>query len=236
MLSSKHPDPLEMDRYLGHFSEHRRSVHYSIGQGPRFRMPRNASFPGPGHYKTDRDWPENEEEECSTRFVTRVKVAPKFSIPTDERSMPDGTLKGIWTPKTNELGPGQYNQHLKFVRSKEKSLPVFTIPRSKETAEALRERKQKADVPGPGVYALTRSFDDSGREKTKAMERAVRRGTGCWASAQYTHIFACMKPPREDSRKTGGSNARLGGAGRSGATAAASAEGGDASGAGSPPS
>ncbi|CAE8595755.1 unnamed protein product, partial [Polarella glacialis] len=86
-------------------------------------------------------------------------------------------------------------------RSAQKEFVAFTIPKTKETQEALRQRKMKNDVPGPGVYDMKRYGDDLGAEKTKTMERALRKGTRCWASGQYSHIYQCMKP-RSNSMPT----------------------------------
>ena len=36
------------------------------------------------------------------------------------------------------------------------------------------------------MYQVKRYGDDLGREKTKIIERAVRKGTRCWAAGQYS--------------------------------------------------
>mmetsp|Transcript_35533 Transcript_35533/g.101505 ORF Transcript_35533/g.101505 Transcript_35533/m.101505 type:complete len:225 (-) Transcript_35533:49-723(-) len=193
MLSSKYPDNNNLSKYLNNFSEHKGGSAYSIGRDSRFRLARSTSCPGPGHYRVDRDYPENEDYEIGTRARTGVRVPPKYTIPCESRFSPDGALKGL-ALKTSPLGPGQYPLCKPNLRSQEQSPASFTFPCAKETAEAVRERKRASDVPGPGVYEVLRYGDELGHEKQRAMERAVRRGTHCWASAQYRHLFSCMKP------------------------------------------
>lgn len=197
MLNSRNPDHLTVDKYLGNFSEHRRALSYSIGQGSRWRLDRSASVPGPGHYRHDRDFPQNDGE-VGTMYKTGVRTTPKYSVPEDPRVTKEGVIKGLRNPSSNRLGPGHYEQVRMNVRSAEKALPMLRFPQAIESAEALRERKKKNTVPGPDRYQLKRDFDDSGKEKQKAMERAVRRGTHCWAESQYSHIFTCMKPPKKE--------------------------------------
>lgn len=194
MLHSKHPGPLELNQYLNRFSGHRRSTAATIGRDSRFKS-RTFHVPGPGTYRAERDYPEREEDDIGTCFRTGIQAPPKYSIPTEARIAPDGSLKGMSPgPGCNPLGPGQYPLYRLGMCSKEVDPPSFTIPRAKETAEALRERKKRSDVPGPGVYEIPRYGDELGHEKQKAMERAVRRGTRCWAAAEYSHIYHCMKP------------------------------------------
>mmetsp|Transcript_119934 Transcript_119934/g.334579 ORF Transcript_119934/g.334579 Transcript_119934/m.334579 type:complete len:225 (-) Transcript_119934:204-878(-) len=193
MLSSKYPDVTSFNSYLNSFSEHKSGLAYSIGHDSRFKFSRSTSCPGPGHYRVDRDYPQNELDDVRAHGRTGFRVPPKYSIPSDSRLAPDGVLKGI-SLRVSPLGPGQYQMHKLNTRSHEKSFPAYTIPSAKETAEAVRDRKKASDVPGPGVYEIQRYGDELGKEKQKAMERAVRRGTNCWASAQYSHLFAAMKP------------------------------------------
>eukprot|EP00931_Biecheleriopsis_adriatica_P073190 TRINITY_DN47529_c0_g1_i1.p1 TRINITY_DN47529_c0_g1~~TRINITY_DN47529_c0_g1_i1.p1 ORF type:complete len:229 (-),score=34.31 TRINITY_DN47529_c0_g1_i1:26-712(-) len=196
MLNSKYPDPTELNTWLNNFSEHKRFIAHSIGRDSRWKPPRNAKLPGPGAYKTDRDYPEHERHDMGTHAYSRVP--PKYSIPTESRTAPDGTMKGISLSPNKaiqkSLGPGQYPLHRIGTKSAEKEFITLTFPKAKETAEALRERKKTSDVPSPGAYNLKRYGDDLGQEKTKIIERAVKRGTRCWASGQYSHIYQCMKP------------------------------------------
>merc|ERR1712039_383323 len=116
-----------------------------------------------------------------------------MGIPVDARMDSEGVMKGL-NRSVNKLGPGQY-EHRIGSRSREGSAPSYTVPTALETPEALRARKKLAQSPGPGNYNITRYGDEMGKEKQKAMERAVRRsGRSCWAESQYSHIFACMKP------------------------------------------
>lgn len=195
MLESKYPTQLEYGKYLNNFTHHKSQPSLSMTRDSRFKLPRNASEPGPGHYRVDRDFLENELTEFSPKCSTNMTVQPSYSMGHDERCTADGTLKGLLRPNAITLGPGEYNQHKKMnVISQQKNVGRWTIPKAKESAEALRERKKKSDVPGPGVYGVVRCFDDGGREKLKAMERAARRGTNCWAASQYSHIFLTLKP------------------------------------------
>lgn len=198
MLACRNPDNLTINTYLGNFSEHKRAQSYSIGTGERWSVSRSASLPGPGTYRHDSDRPLNETDEIGTMHKTGVRQPPRYSVPEDPRMTPEGVIKGLRQGPRHDLGPGQYNMIKMNVRSAEKSLPPLTIPKAKETAEAVRDRKKKTDVPAPDRYKVKRDFDDSGKEKTKLMERAVRRGTHCWAESQYSHIFVCMKPPKKD--------------------------------------
>eukprot|EP00933_Yihiella_yeosuensis_P079357 TRINITY_DN9187_c0_g1_i1.p1 TRINITY_DN9187_c0_g1~~TRINITY_DN9187_c0_g1_i1.p1 ORF type:complete len:229 (-),score=41.11 TRINITY_DN9187_c0_g1_i1:402-1088(-) len=196
MLLSKYPTQEGVGKYLNNFSEHKRFLSYSVGRGPRFTRPVNALNPGPGHYKVDRDYPEHEEHDMGTTYFTRV--APKFSIPTESRTAPDGTMKGMSLSPNKEipdsLGPGQYPMYRLGVKSEQKEFVTLTFPKSLETQEALRDRKKKSNVPGPGVYSLKRYGDDLGQEKTRIIERNIKKGTRCWAQQQYSHIYQCMKP------------------------------------------
>lgn len=193
MLSAKYPEVIGMNKYLNNFSEHKGQTAYSIGRDSRFKMSKSASCPGPGHYRVERDYPENELDDVGSHGRTGFRVSPKYSIPSDPRLSPEGVVKGLQT-RSSALGPGQYSSHRLNLLSKEKSFAAYTIPSAKETAEAVRERKKASEVPGPGVYKIERYGDALGKEKQKAMERAVRRGTDCWAAAQYSHLFTAMKP------------------------------------------
>mmetsp|Transcript_46665 Transcript_46665/g.117393 ORF Transcript_46665/g.117393 Transcript_46665/m.117393 type:complete len:220 (+) Transcript_46665:28-687(+) len=194
MLGSRTPAVTELNVYLDSFTQHKRTTNTTIGNDTRFRLGKSASCPGPGYYRVDRDLPENPLREYGVHNVSGVHVPPKYSMPTDSRLSPDGVLKGLTQPKANRLGPGQYEVTALGVRSSQKQGVVHRFPMAKETAEALRDRKKTSNNPGPGKYALPRYGDNLGTEKLKAMDRAVRRGTGCWAAPQYSHIFTCMKP------------------------------------------
>lgn len=182
-----------MNKYLNNFSEHKGSLAYSIGRDSRFKLSKSASCPGPGHYRCERDHPENELDDVGSSGRTGSRVTPKYSVPLDTRMSPSGIVKGL-VLRTSHLGPGQYSSVRLNTRSQEKSFPAYTIPSAKETAESVRDRKKASDVPGPGVYNIVRYGDELGREKQKAMERAVKRGTDCWAAAQYSQLFTAMKP------------------------------------------
>lgn len=183
---------------MNNFTAHKKTPTTTIDRAVRWRMPRSASCPGPGHYRVDRDLPENDYHEFGTHALTGTKVPPKYTIPTDSRISPDGVVKGLaQSPKANRLGPGHYEPDKLCIHSRQKQSAAYSIPKTLETAEALRERKKIANNPGAGHYAVARYGDDLGQEKTRLMDRAVRRGTSCWAAPQYSHIFACMKPRRE---------------------------------------
>jgi hypothetical protein len=203
MLASKTPDPLHYGKYLENFTNHKRQPAHAIGNAPRFQAARSASDPGlgPGHFRVDRDFVENDLMELSPHCKTGVRVPPKYSIGHESRETKDGTLKGLAQGlgvSADGPAPGQYEMVRMNIVSGQKRFITHTVPKTKETAEALRQRKQKSDVPGPGIYTLARSFDGAG-EKSKATERAVKRGTKCWAATQYSHIFSSMKPKRDKS-------------------------------------
>mmetsp|Transcript_46519 Transcript_46519/g.92456 ORF Transcript_46519/g.92456 Transcript_46519/m.92456 type:complete len:196 (+) Transcript_46519:103-690(+) len=193
MLSSKQPELNDLSRYMDRFSEHRGSAAYSIGQDSRFKLRRrSASLPGPGHYRVDRSFPLNDDEVACDSFSS---ASFKYTLAVEPRTTEDGTLKGI-ALKSQPLGPGQYPVSRLNLISKEKSCPAYTFPMAKETAEALRARKQGGASLGPGAYKIERYGDALGREKQRCTERALRHGTVCKQSAQYSHLFACMKPRR----------------------------------------
>eukprot|EP00930_Biecheleria_cincta_P033944 TRINITY_DN23490_c0_g1_i1.p1 TRINITY_DN23490_c0_g1~~TRINITY_DN23490_c0_g1_i1.p1 ORF type:complete len:231 (+),score=32.32 TRINITY_DN23490_c0_g1_i1:124-816(+) len=198
MLHHKVPEVTKVNEWLANYSDHKRFIAYTIGNDSRFKPPRNAAIPGPGAYKVDRDLPEHEEHDMGTHFRTGTRVQPKYSFPTDSRVAPDGTMKGLSLNPNKEiidqLGPGQYPLTRLGVTTQQKEFVAYTIDKAKETAEALRDRKKRSDVPGPGVYSIKRYGDDLGQEKAKQMERAVKKGMRCWAAPQYSHIYQCMKP------------------------------------------
>mmetsp|Transcript_91810 Transcript_91810/g.286192 ORF Transcript_91810/g.286192 Transcript_91810/m.286192 type:complete len:227 (-) Transcript_91810:81-761(-) len=193
MLGAKYPEVTHMSRYLNNFSEHKGPLAYSIGQDSRFKLSKSASCPGPGHYRVDREHPENEFDDVGSFSRTGCRTSPKYSMPAEARLSPEGIVKSLQL-RTTSLGPGQYPAYRLNTRSSEKSFPAYSFPSAKETAEAVRSRKRASDVPGPGVYNVLRYGDELGKEKQKAMERAVKRGTDCWAAAQYSHLFTAMKP------------------------------------------
>mmetsp|Transcript_2999 Transcript_2999/g.8084 ORF Transcript_2999/g.8084 Transcript_2999/m.8084 type:complete len:223 (-) Transcript_2999:239-907(-) len=200
MLSAKYPEVTGLNRYLNNFSEHKGPQQYSIGKDDRFKLSKSASCPGPGHYRCERDYPVNELDDMGSFSHTGCRVSPKYTMPVDSRMTPQGIVKGLHM-RRNHLGPGQYSSHRLSTLSSEKSFPSYTMPSAKETAEAVRDRKKASDVPGPGVYNIERYGDALGKEKTKAMERAVKRGTNCWASATYSHLFTAMKPRSSSTQR-----------------------------------
>merc|ERR1711879_876482 len=79
-----------------------------------------------------------------------------------------------------------------------------TIPKAKESQEAVRERKSFGTSPGPGVYDLPSKFNDIDRDSSqviKKLARQVERGRGCWAATQYGRIFGAMTPKRGEAPK-----------------------------------
>jgi hypothetical protein len=192
MLNYKYPEHTNVGKYLGNFSQHKRPPHYSVGKEGRFGV-RDYGVPGPGTYRTECDHPENEKFELLATVSTKAHVVPRFSIPTDTRVDEDGNMKGLY-PKVHKLGPGQYESKI-GVHSRQGAAQCWSIPKAAETPEAIRERKKFSQAPGPGNYKIDRYGDEFGKEKQKAMEKALRRsGRNCWAESQYSHIFACMKP------------------------------------------
>lgn len=198
MLNYKYPSTEKLGSYLNNFSEHKRFIAHSIGRDDRFRGNRNANLPGPGAYRVERDYPENEDDDIGSHCRTGVHVPPKYSIPTESRTAPDGAMKGIspspFKALPDSTGPGQYPLIRLGVQSHEKEFVTYTIPKAIESQEALRARKRTSDVPGPGVYSVKRYGDDLGLEKQKLIERAIKKGIRTTPSAQYSHIYQCMKP------------------------------------------
>lgn len=212
MLHYRIPDNLEVDRWLGQFSQHRRHQGYSIGQSGRFngRSFSAAGALGPGQYRTTRDWPENDNDEMGTQAFTGSKPAPKYSFNTDSRVAPlDGVLKGLsqtMNKKPNMLGPGQYNAIRVGSKYYKAVPPSYSIPAAKESADAVRERKRQGFSPGPGIYEVHDRFEEMGMERQKALRKLATRGKKSakeedWAHQQYSHIFTCMKPTRGDPKR-----------------------------------
>jgi len=189
-----------MGEYLSHFSSWKRANIATIGQAEETQesireRKKTGGVPGPGAYRVNRDYPMNDLDDMSTHFYTGVRVNPKYSIPHEARMNSDGTLKGIAKKECHTLGPGQYEMHKMGTNSKEKSFTTHAIPKSKETQEAIRERKRNNNNPGPGQYNAPRYGDDLGKEKTRIMDKVLRKeGTQCWAANQYSHVYNCMKP------------------------------------------
>jgi hypothetical protein len=200
MLSAKKPDVLKMGEYLAHFSSwkkpHIATMNLAEETQETIRERKKTSgVPGPGAYRVNRDYPMNDLDDMPTHMYTGVRVNPKYSIPHDARMNQDGTLKGIARKECHSLGPGQYEMHRMGTRSREKSFTTHAIPKSKETQEALRERKRGNTAPGPGQYNIARYGEDLGQEKTRIMAKVLRKeGTQCWAANQYSHVYNCMKP------------------------------------------
>jgi len=215
MLASKYPDVCQLNAYISKSGNHKSNACYSIGNDGRFKMAKSNSVPGPGHYRTVKDFPDHELHDVGTKFSTTVKVQPCYEFPRDSRVSPEGVLKGIARPKGNPGGPGQHEMIKMNVQSKQKRFSTNLFPKAKESQEALRERKRFADAPGPGAHDMVRSFEtlpgrhkvltgfgheSGGDEKAKAMERAYKapNGRACLFETQYSHIFTCMKlKPRE---------------------------------------
>mmetsp|Transcript_55 Transcript_55/g.69 ORF Transcript_55/g.69 Transcript_55/m.69 type:complete len:210 (-) Transcript_55:107-736(-) len=198
---------LEADNTDNQLSTHRRAPQYSFQQDSRF-LTRSSSqaAPGPGYYKVDRDFVMRHEDEMTAGHITgpHGTLQKGVAFTTEARTTADGTLKGMASPDTgagrSSLGPGYYESHLV---SASKSI-LYSIPAAKESAEALRERKQYGHAIGPGAYEKHGIFDGIGQERQKALKRLARRhGQGCWASQQYSHIFGCMKPIQRSSSERG---------------------------------
>ena len=193
MLNFKHPEYENLGKWLNNFSEHKRPIAHRIGNDTRWKRPQNAFIPGPGAYKVDRDHPEHPDHDMGTNAFSVVN--PSFSIPRESRIAPDGAMKGISLGRPQEDAVvGQYSVPRLGLISNQKEFATFYFTSAKESQEALRERKKTSDVPGPGMYPVKRYGDDLGREKTKIIEKAVKKGTRCWAAGQYSHIYQCMKP------------------------------------------
>ncbi|CAJ1417838.1 unnamed protein product [Effrenium voratum] len=197
MLNYRNPEFDQLGNWLSNFSEHRRSVTHKIGTDSRFKTAENAKLPGPGAYKVDRDLPEHPDHDMGTRAFSMVN--PSYSMPRESRVAPDGAMKGISLGKPEDAPVvGQYEVPKFGVISTQKEFTSYYFNSAKESQEALRARK-KSNGPGPGNYELKRYGDDLGQEKTRIIERAVRKGTRCWAAGQYSHIYQCMKPGRSNS-------------------------------------
>merc|ERR1712113_1073586 len=145
MLNTKYPEIVKLNSYLNGFTEHKQPVVYTIARDARFKRDRNGSGLGPGQYRLETDYPENENDQIGTQHRTGSRVPPKYSIPTDARVGRDGSLKGI-ALTCNCTAPGQYELHKMGTRSTEKGFAKYTIPAAKESAEALRERKKTSAV------------------------------------------------------------------------------------------
>lgn len=205
MLHYRHPDVLQLGRYDEQFSHHKGFTTHSIPQAERWPIRRSqsaAAAVGPGQYRTDifcYGGPENEARTVNCAVRSGCVPTPKYSFPTTDRAGLDGSLKGIspfegkWC---NPLSPGQYPVKAMGDRIFKACEPRYSIPTSKETAEALRERKRRGAVPGPGHYGVRSEWDELGKEKSKEILRLTKKkgAKNCWAGDQYTHIFSCLKP------------------------------------------
>lgn len=206
MLNSRIPEVTKVGKYLENFSDKKSQPSFTIGNAERFGstgVKRSHSLPGagklgPGQYRVDRDFPENELYEHPVYFNTKcVQPAPKYSFTLDERIARDGCVKGLsqFYQKTPlMLGPGHYGVPAQPYRKKQ---TVHFIPKAKETQEAIRERKIFSTSPGPGVYDLNSRFDDIDKEKTRVIKSLVKtHGKESWAAPQFTHMFNSLKPKR----------------------------------------
>jgi len=164
-------------------------------------MKRNATAAdhlGPGQYRVCRDFPENHLHETPCNFSTKCVVpAPKYTFNMDERVAKDGCLKGIsnFYGKRNPLmGPGYYNTPELGSRVNKRVSTKYTIPKAKETQEAVRERKVLNLSPGPGTYTRASKWDDMDAEQAPKIKRLAKKAAGQnWAAQQYKQIFAAMK-------------------------------------------
>ncbi|CAK9019142.1 Hypothetical protein SCF082_LOCUS14392 [Durusdinium trenchii] len=177
MLNSKHPEFAHLGKWLNNFSEHKRPITHKIGNDSRWKSPQNAYIPGPGAYKVDRDHPEHPDHDMGTTVFSIVN--PSFSIPRESRVAPDGAMKGISLGRPQDAAVvGQYAVPRLGVTSNQKEFATFYFTSAKESQEALRERKKTSDVPGCGVRDRAR----------KGFEKAVKKGTRCWAAGAQSHL------------------------------------------------
>jgi hypothetical protein len=202
MLNSRIPEVTKVGKYIEKFSDKRTQPAYTIGNAERFgsTLKRSHSLPGagklgPGQYRVDRDFPENELYEHPVYFNTKcVQPAPKYSFTLDERIARDGCVKGLsqFYQKTPlMLGPGHYGVPAQPYRKKQ---ITHFIPKAKETQEAIRERKIFSTSPGPGVYDMTTKFDAIDKDKTKIIKSLVKtHGKESWAAPQFSHMFNSLK-------------------------------------------
>lgn len=192
-----------MHRYMEKFSDKKSQPCFSIGQDQRFNMKRSmtgAGKLGPGAYRVDRDFPENYAYETDVTFNSKCKdPAPRYTFNVDERMARDGCLKGLsqMFGKRNPLGPGHYDAPSMESRVNKRVSVKYTIPRAKETQEAIRERKVTSTTPPAGSYEPQSKFDEIDREKTKVIKKlAEKHGRESWAAPSFSHIFSAMKPLR----------------------------------------
>jgi len=201
MLSSTTPDVLHLTEYLDRFSNRRTHPTYSIPTEARFSVKRNAYAGGnlgPGEYKVCRDFPENHMHETPCTFSTKcVCPAPKYTFNVDERVAKDGCLKGIsalYGKRNPLMGPGYYNDPPLESRVNKRVSRKCTIPKAKETQEAIRERKVLNLSPGPGTYTRKSKWDEMDAEQAPKIKRLAKKAAGPnWAAPQFAQIFACMK-------------------------------------------
>merc|ERR1719148_391883 len=164
------------------FSDKKSLPVYTIGQAERFNMKRNLSGGGtlgPGQYRVDRDFPENELHEIGVAFNTKCTVpAPKYTFNVDERIARDGCLKGIsqfYQKKPLPLGPGHYPVPPLETNVYKRVSTKYTIPKAVETQEAIRARKVANTSPGPGIYDSLSNFDLIDKERARTIERLAKR-------------------------------------------------------------
>lgn len=205
MLGTAKPDVLHLSQYLDKFSERRTVPTFSIPTVDRFDQKREDSGAGklgPGEYKVCRDFPENHVHEYACHFSTKcVAPAPKYSFDMEERAAKDGGLKGIsnFFGKTNpKIGPGYYNMPSMESRVNKRVSTKYSIPKAKESQEAIRERKMLNLTPGPGTYTRTSKWDELDREQSKLTKKLAKKATSvpgkaAWVAHQYKQIFAVMK-------------------------------------------
>mmetsp|Transcript_25561 Transcript_25561/g.40962 ORF Transcript_25561/g.40962 Transcript_25561/m.40962 type:complete len:236 (+) Transcript_25561:83-790(+) len=214
MLNSRTPEVCSIGKYMESFSDKRRQPAYSIGESERFNIKRSMSATGslgPGQYRCDRDFPDEKSHgDMPTTFNTKVvQPSPKYSFFLEERIAIDGAVKGLsqfYMKKPNPLGPGQYTLPPVESRTHKRESVKYTIPKAKETQEAIREKKIFSTTPGPGIYDSLTTFDIIDRDRSqviKRLARKVEKGRGCWAATQYANIFGAMTPKRGEPPNKG---------------------------------
>eukprot|EP00929_Paragymnodinium_shiwhaense_P055281 TRINITY_DN27705_c0_g1_i1.p1 TRINITY_DN27705_c0_g1~~TRINITY_DN27705_c0_g1_i1.p1 ORF type:complete len:210 (+),score=34.42 TRINITY_DN27705_c0_g1_i1:146-775(+) len=175
------PGILDQRKFYDHVAGHPKPIAQKIGRAVARPGLKTNTDVGPGQYRTERIFAENEEE-------FSVALSSTFQVKLEPRMTKDGIMKGNVLARKSHLGPGQYERpQTDTTKNKQ---PAFSQRRGTEFPEALRLRKGKEHILGPAHYALPPSDFDA--------KNVTKNG---WAGSQQFKKSATLPELHKAKRK-----------------------------------